>query len=873
MAPKVLAFSRRALLQHAPTKLSYEDKYKIVCRLLGPDTAASLTRRAKRDDKEDNERDAWRRGTCAGLTSQPIARRFRDPRCRHLGINDCNDRCQRLGTNDRCCESDSGQPLTIVIFQPVLSRFHSSFDMPEIRELYIFHHILRDFLEDCATHSRPLQVLQLWFDCKQSEITQGLVTDPSAVSGHIVPLTYKYSRLTRGSKATQTNLYPPPDIVPALEKCSTPLAFRQASMIFRDVILDPRFIILDLHSTILEIQVLQHCSPQIYDITDWKERICKVDRWVRKFKVSLALEFRDHVLVFGSYDNNTRVYWYSAEEYQARHWDYVPYIRQDGNSERLDLDAYLSGFNESLIATNPYIFVDPLAYYHGFLATIVWFIVVLRKRKQASLKKRETRRLMLKYLPTRSTNSGPDIKADKIQRPQGKQSQGSGSTKRKPSMLSSPYDDRLEDTPADILQDGANLEKVTIVQLLRRAGPFPTRGIGIYASEEILRKTGIPPLTPARDVFRSPSRTARLCEAIFAFLTYTQAPLAQLLGKSRHHHRFTLYSSRAEQIGYSAHLDVHGQARCFVTSREKSLLLQYEVRNLVTILEETLLIYPAQSSHNVASQTPFHPSKLRIDPFEPMCIKDALSIPGHLGHLVFGEKKWYDLYPDARAWPPPDDPLTRFYAYLAEHDRQFIDLDRHLDLAQYDTLESPVRSWVDTKLYKVGGDALWTLVHLHDQAPNTMRLKKTINFIKSHSDGWTVGPMDFCVIGMVFPFVAKSHLAICRGDPALSPSQRYALERMYDSRHRYPSGKRKRRIERKHRNQWHKLRIQASISLTKATMRLPNKGTVGVSSKKAASPLAVRKRRSADTQLIMEGSAKTLNPSRTLRSGIQQGFI
>ncbi|PBK82939.1 hypothetical protein ARMGADRAFT_1089841 [Armillaria gallica] len=72
---------------------------------------------------------------------------------------------------------------------------------------------------------------------------------------------------------------------------------------------------------------------------------------VCKFKISLALEFKEHVLTFGSYDNNTRVYWYSAEDYAPRHWDYIPFLKRDDDYANFGVhtpfnpDVYLADFD------------------------------------------------------------------------------------------------------------------------------------------------------------------------------------------------------------------------------------------------------------------------------------------------------------------------------------------------------------------------------------------------------------------------------------------------------------------------------------------------------------------------------------------------
>lgn len=103
-------------------------------------------------------------------------------------------------------------------------------------------------------------------------------------------------------------------------------------------------------------------------------------------------------------------------------------------------------------------------------------------------------------------------------------------------------------------------------------------------------------------------------------------------------------------------------------------------------------------------------------------------------------------------------------------------------------------------------------------------LKKTIAYIKRHTAKWTVGPMDFCVVGLVFTDVGRKRvylcqclpicltkfvirkLAICWGDPALTATKKFVLECLHDTCHRYPPGKHKKHIERKHQDRWKELR-------------------------------------------------------------------
>ncbi len=81
-----------------------------------------------------------------------------------------------------------------------------------------------------------------------------------------------------------------------------------------------------------------------------------------------------------------------------KHWSYIPFTLRP-SSPSFELEGYLSEFNETALSLQPYIFVDPLVYYNGFLATVVWFIVLIRKQKQTMVQKHEANHIHSKYLP------------------------------------------------------------------------------------------------------------------------------------------------------------------------------------------------------------------------------------------------------------------------------------------------------------------------------------------------------------------------------------------------------------------------------------------------------------------------------------------
>ncbi|KAK7008035.1 hypothetical protein R3P38DRAFT_3281154, partial [Favolaschia claudopus] len=82
------------------------------------------------------------------------------------------------------------------------------------------------------------------------------------------------------------------------------------------LVFDARKMVLNLGKYALEVEPLLHTSPQIYTRRQW-EGVMRVPKAARGFKIGYALEFKSHVLCWNSFDNNFRLRWSSLEDCTA----------------------------------------------------------------------------------------------------------------------------------------------------------------------------------------------------------------------------------------------------------------------------------------------------------------------------------------------------------------------------------------------------------------------------------------------------------------------------------------------------------------------------------------------------------------------------
>ncbi|KAJ7148651.1 hypothetical protein C8R43DRAFT_1128882 [Mycena crocata] len=91
---------------------------------------------------------------------------------------------------------------------------------------------------------------------------------------------------------------------------------------------DPRDIIMDLKGCYLQVEPLLHTSPQIYTREDW-EGVTRVPAKKRGFKVVMALEMMTHTIAWLSADNNCRTYWFCRDDIEHARPGRVPDVLLD----------------------------------------------------------------------------------------------------------------------------------------------------------------------------------------------------------------------------------------------------------------------------------------------------------------------------------------------------------------------------------------------------------------------------------------------------------------------------------------------------------------------------------------------------------------
>ncbi|KAK0421860.1 hypothetical protein EV421DRAFT_1914966 [Armillaria borealis] len=617
--------------------------------------------------------------------------------------------------------------------------------MPEVQELFFFYWVIKDFIQYSNRKSLPLDVLQLWIDAKE-EKEDGTIVLPKhaakmAKQGMVFPLTKSMAHLTCGDKSV-TTIYPSSHVVPSLhrplEDNKTENAIcRTAGLILQDVIKHPRLF----------------------------ETICKVDKKTRKFKVVLAFQFKNHVLAFCLYDNNVRFYWFpscaSGDEFLALT---VHASRQSAEDEICD---HGEDHTDDLLFDGDFFeFTDPLVNFHGWLEKLVAGLETRRLRKLAESKRRRQEKLNQKLhgsgsKPKAGAKNEEDLEIEEMQekrkkvmedkavekskskstpkkevkkKKETKQKAGSSSAatsmavqgKRKTPPEQEPAAPKPKHTrtkasdkvivtaKAKPASSAAICSSQPIVAFLRRADS-PFAGIGAYSSGIILHNSGIPPLTKAEDVLNSPGRLARLIEVYIYFLSYMET---------------------AEDAKYYKSLSIHGRSKCYVSDRHASLIKVY-------------------NSANGPLATPFSGPKY-YNPFEPAYIAETLSKRGHLGHLIFGKDMWKAMHPAALAGEEYGlDPLSRYFDFLQQKKELFFsgEQEQHFTphVYQYNSIYKQIWSVLDIpSLKKYEGED-------HND--------RLLTIIKTTSDGWTVGPLDFCAVSLYVHVNRKEQLTICQGDP------------------------------------------------------------------------------------------------------------
>ncbi|KAJ7037365.1 hypothetical protein C8F04DRAFT_1180443 [Mycena alexandri] len=100
-------------------------------------------------------------------------------------------------------------------------------------------------------------------------------------------------------------------------------AFITADLELQAVHYHPRRLILDLKSSVLELEPLLHSAPQIFTLAQW-EGVSRVPREERGYKIAFAIEMTTHILALLSHDNLWHLFWRSSTEFTRLQKQCVP---------------------------------------------------------------------------------------------------------------------------------------------------------------------------------------------------------------------------------------------------------------------------------------------------------------------------------------------------------------------------------------------------------------------------------------------------------------------------------------------------------------------------------------------------------------------
>ncbi|KAJ7058953.1 hypothetical protein C8F01DRAFT_1147619 [Mycena amicta] len=292
-------------------------------------------------------------------------------------------------------------------------------------------------------------------------------------------------------------------------------------------------------------------------------------------------------------------------------------------------------------------------------------------------------------------------------------------------------------------------------------------GIGAYTVQEVFYLAGIPPFLTAREVFTSPSRTARLVAAFYTYLKDGKDHLVSLLRPAML--EGVLAPTMEQRLQYAYWLYVWAKAQVQVSHRMKATVKEYHA----------VLSRYAESTEKVKRESLTE----LCDPFEPSHIQVGL-VDLKLGHLAFGRLPWLSEGYECPS-VEQEDPLTTVFRR-----HELLSAATNLNtLAPFFLPASELRvAILPTFSYIAGtGTKIWTVLSdfppaLQKQTFRELDESERHNGLFSVRAGTTrnvaIGPLECCGNGhRVHIAYGKHILATCRGDPRIPRDLEERIER------------------------------------------------------------------------------------------------
>ncbi|KAJ7064057.1 hypothetical protein C8F01DRAFT_1130227 [Mycena amicta] len=283
-------------------------------------------------------------------------------------------------------------------------------------------------------------------------------------------------------------------------------------------------------------------------------------------------------------------------------------------------------------------------------------------------------------------------------------------------------------------------------------------GIGAYTVQEVFYLAGIPPFITARELFVSPSRTARFVAAFYTFIKATEDNLVSLLRPAMI--EGVLAPILEQRLQFRFWLYVWAKAEVQMSKRLKACAEEYAA--ILSAYEEVTGTVDRNSIPDLC------------DPFEPSHIRAGIEAL-NLGHLVFGAQYGYTVPPAHQ-----EDAITALYrahhlltapTKLKTFEPLFLDDSRDSRILR--AVKMP------TLAYTAGTSAkIWSIV---PDFPPALHINKSIRELSpdERSDdlflnlvGFTrkvaIGPLEYCGNGhRVHTGYGKYRMAACFGDPRI----------------------------------------------------------------------------------------------------------
>ncbi|TFY56017.1 hypothetical protein EVJ58_g7891 [Rhodofomes roseus] len=249
-------------------------------------------------------------------------------------------------------------------------------------------------------------------------------------------------------------------------------------------------------------------------------------------------------------------------------------------------------------------------------------------------------------------------------------------------------------------------------------------GLGVYSVVEVFFLAGLSVFLTELEVFRAPSRVARLCEAFWMFAHRAHQDMTSLLQPCWH--GFILAAEQKQRLRYANWLNVYAKRKTLISARMKALYMDY-----IDVLQRHDRDYEDVIIRGKDCQL--------YDVFEPTLIQAALSEKAvNLGHLIFGTDEWTLLSGTSGESMQPGDPLTMTlprlvptYLYRAEGQKALWTICPSFP----PMLVAPCK---ENFVGRRSGATAYTMV------TGDLKEKETFQYIVTHTMSAARGPLEYC---------------------------------------------------------------------------------------------------------------------------------